>query len=402
MKKIIFIEPDAKGGDGHGLDNLIEASLYFSNQKNFWFLNKNFHANNLYIPNFVQIKKIFNTRKNKIFKIFYFFKILIEVIILLLHFILKQKIFLFLKAIYLNKLTIPYYFFSFYFEYKKIDIENNDSIILYSCRTKELELIYFALILEIKLPNIHCRVLYPPKDKKLKNFYFYCKEIIKNKKNFFIYSEVSNIKDMIEKKLLYNVDITTGVYSFNVKNKKNSNFFIGFLGDSRVDKGFNKIPTFLENISNNKNFNFIIQLSKKVFPETEYSRNKILKMAKTNSRILIKEGYLDFYEFRKLLQTIDIMPIIYNPGQMNFAGSNIFFRCIANEIPMIVPKNINNIKKFLTFNSFLESESIDDYINQCIKISNNYEYFLNEAKKESALYKKNVSKDPLILRLEQL
>jgi hypothetical protein len=402
MKKIIFIEPDAKGGDGHGLDNLIEASLYFSNQKNFWFLNKNFNANNLYIPDFVKIKKIFNTRKNKFFKIFYFFKILIETIILLLHFFLKKKIFLFLKAIYLNKLTVPYYFFSFYFEYKKIDIENNDSIILYSCRTKELELIYFSLILGIKLPNIHCRVLYPPKDKKLKNFYFYCKEIIKNKKNFFIYSEVSSIKDMIEKKLLYNVDITTGVYSFNVKNKKNSSFVIGFLGDSRADKGFNKIPTFLENISNNKNFNFIIQLSKKVFPGTEYTRNKIAKMAETNSRILIKEGYLDFYEFRKLLQTIDIMPIIYNPGQMNFAGSNIFFRCIANEIPMIIPKNINNIKKFLTFNSFLESESIDDYINQCIKISNNYEYYLNEAKKESALYKKNISKDPLILRLKEL
>jgi hypothetical protein len=74
-------------------------------------------------------------------------------------------------------------------------------------------------MLDIKLPSIHCRVLYPPKDKKLKNFYFYCKAIIKNKKNFFIYSEVANIKNMIEKKLLYNVDITTGVYSFNVKRR---------------------------------------------------------------------------------------------------------------------------------------------------------------------------------------
>jgi hypothetical protein len=124
-------------------------------------------------------------------------------------------------------------------------------------------------------------------------------------------------------------------------------------------------------------------------------------MAKTNSKILIRQGYLDFYEFRKVLQTIDIMPIIYNPGQMNFVGSNIFFRCIANEIPMIIPKNINNIKKFLTFNSFLESESIDDYINQCIKISNNYEYYLNEAKKESSLYKKNISNDPLISRVKE-
>ena len=401
MKKIIFIEPEAKGGAGHGLDLLTEASLYFSKQKNFWFVNKTFNANNLYIPNFVEIKKIFKTRKNTFLEIFYFFKILIETIILLFHFFYKKKFLLFLKAIYLNKLTVPKYFFSFYFEYKKIDIENNDNIILYSCQTKELELIYFTLVLGIKLPNIHCRVLYPPKDKKLKNFYFYCKNIINNKKNFFIYSEVTNIKDMIEKKLLCNVDITTSIYSFNVKNKKNKNFVIGFLGDSRVDKGFNKIPTFFEKIHKNKNFDLIIQLSRRVFPGTEFARDEIIRMAKKNSKILIKEGYLDFHEFRKLLQIIDIMPIIYNSDQIDSVGSNIFFRCIANEIPMVIPKN-TNIKKFLTFNSFLESESIDDCINQCIKISNNYEFYLNEAKKESALYKKKFSKDPLIFRVKEL
>ena len=402
MKKIIFIEPESKGGGGHGLDLLTEASLYFLDQKKFWFLNKTFKSNNLYIPDFIEIKKIFDTRKDIIFKIFYFFKIVIETIILLFHFFFEKKFFLFLKAIYLNKLTVPKYFFSFYFEYKKIDIENSDNIILYSCQTKELELIYFTLILEIKLPNIHCRVLYPPKDKKLKNFYFYCKNIINNKKNFFIYSEVDNIKNMIEKKLLFNVDISSSIYSFNVKNKKNSNFILGFLGDSRVDKGFNKIPTFLEKMHNNKNFNFIIQLSKRVFPGTEFARNEIIRMAKKNSKILIKEGYLDFHVFRKLLQTIDIMPIIYNSDQINSVGSNIFFRCIANEIPMVIPKNTNNIKKFLTFNSFLESESIDDYINQCIKISNNFEFYLNEAKKESALYKKNFLTDPLIFRVKEL
>ena len=128
---------------------------------------------------------------------------------------------------------------------------------------------------------------------------------------------------------------------------------------------------------------------------------EIIKIAKNNSRILIKKGYLDFYEFRKLLQSIDIMPIIYNSDQINSVGSNILFKCIANEIPMIIPKN-TNIRKFLTFNSFLESESIDDYISQCIKISNNYEFYLNEAKKESALYKKKFSKDPLIFRVKEL
>lgn len=120
MKKIIFIEPDAKGGDGHGLDNLIEASLYFSNQKNFWFLNKTFNANNLYIPSFVQIKKIFYTPKNKIFRIFYFCKVLIDTIILLLYFLFKKKFLLFLKAIYLNKLTVPHYFFLSILNIKKL------------------------------------------------------------------------------------------------------------------------------------------------------------------------------------------------------------------------------------------------------------------------------------------
>ena len=124
MKKIIFLEPGAKGADGgHGLDNLIEASLYFSNQKIFFFLNKTFNPNNLYIPNFVEIKKIFNTNKNRILQIFFFFKIFLETIILLFHFFFKKKIFLFLKAIYYNKFTVPQYFYSFYFEYRKIDIK---------------------------------------------------------------------------------------------------------------------------------------------------------------------------------------------------------------------------------------------------------------------------------------
>lgn len=67
---------------------------------------------------------------------------------------------------------------------------------------------------------------------------------------------------------------------------------------------------------------------------------------------------------------------------------------------MVIPKNTNNIKKFLTFNSFLESESIDDCINQCIKISNNYEFYLNEAKKNLLYIKKNFLKILLFLELK--
>ena len=98
MKKIIFIEPDAKSGDGHGLDNLIEASLYFSNQKNFFFLNKTFNPNNLYIPNFVKIKKIFNTNKNKILKNIFFFSNSFRNNYFIIPFLLKKKSFLIYKG----------------------------------------------------------------------------------------------------------------------------------------------------------------------------------------------------------------------------------------------------------------------------------------------------------------
>ena len=79
--KLIFFEGDMIGGRGHHLDNLIEASIFFSNKFNIiWFANSEFNANNLFIPKNIKIKNIIKTNnlnkfKNKTF--YFFFEILI-------------------------------------------------------------------------------------------------------------------------------------------------------------------------------------------------------------------------------------------------------------------------------------------------------------------------------------
>ena len=74
-KKLLLIESEMLNARGHFLDYLIETSNYFKKTKNiFWFLNKDFDSQNLYLPEYCNIRKIiksnrFMRKKNK----FYYF-----------------------------------------------------------------------------------------------------------------------------------------------------------------------------------------------------------------------------------------------------------------------------------------------------------------------------------------
>ena len=57
-KKLILIEAEMTRAKGHFLDYLIETSNYFKeNNDIIWFLNKKFKSQNLYIPNYCNIKE---------------------------------------------------------------------------------------------------------------------------------------------------------------------------------------------------------------------------------------------------------------------------------------------------------------------------------------------------------
>jgi hypothetical protein len=110
----------------------------------------------------------------------------------------------------------------------------------------------------------------------------------------------------------------------------------------------------------------------------------------------IIEKYCDFFEYREILKNIDIMPILYPLSQTNTVGSGVFYSCLTHEIPIIIPRNSVYLKKLLNFSSYEEATEIDEYVEKTILIAKNYDFYLNEAKKESLNYKSKIESDPLV------
>lgn len=411
--KILFFEPETSDQLlGHHLDTMIETSVFFKNKRNeiIWFLNKRFNKENYYIPNYINVQNVIETAKRKFLSI----KNILEVLnissknlfyyfFFLFHFLLKGKIVQIIKAISCNYFTLPKYFPSFYFNYKNLNMLENDNIVIPSTRDNDIELFYFLYILEKKIPNLHFKILYPPKDRKFKNFFFYLKKInslgkINNK--FYFYSEVNYTKKIIKKKLDIKIDKFSHAYSFS-KKKFNKKITIGFLGAATVEKGFLKIPDLINKLKDKlKNLNFIIQMTN-VDKTVENAANKIINIAKKDSKIKIIDNYQDYKSYRSLLKKISIMPLMYEPGYFKKRGSGIFFSCITNEIPMIIPKNCTLWKKFLNrkYKNFNEASNLNEFCEKIISMIKNYKYFLDQAKKQSINYKEILKRDLMLKRI---
>lgn len=391
-KKLIFIESLLKDGGGHHMDNLIETSLYFKkNNEIHWLLNENFKKKKLYIPDNVILnpcipdenKDLFEKTKNLFFLIFLFIK--------------EKRLLKFIQIFCKNFFSIPRYFNHQVFNYFKIQkFEPEDTVVIQSCRPKDVELVYFLSGLIEKMPKIIMRILYPPKKKKLKNFYYHTQKLIDDKKHVKIFTEVSSIKDYIKKRLDYDVQNFTQIYSFHNRTIPKK-FTLGFLGESRIDKGFDRLPNFINILLNNGlDCNFIIQFSKKIYSNTDKTKKQITDISKFNSNIKIIDGYIDFWEYRNLLKEINIMPLLYESDKLNFVGSGLFYSCITNEIPMIIPSKADLLDEYLMFNSFEKANTDEEYMQSVKKIIKNYGLYLTECKKLSSKYKKSLLNDPLV------
>jgi len=412
--KILFFEPETSDQLlGHHLDTMIETSIFLKNKQNeiIWFLNKKFNKENYYIPSYIKVQNVIETAKRKFLSIKSIFVIvnisiknLFYYFFFLFYFLLKGKIVLLIKAIACNYFTFPKYFPSFYFNYKDLNMVENDNIVIPSTRDNDIELFYFLYILEKKIPNLHFKILYPPKESKIKNFFFYLRKIntlkeINNK--FHFYSEVNYTKKIIKKKLNIKINNFSHAFSFSEKRYNKKNITIGFLGAATIEKGFIKLPDLILKLKNKlKNLKFIIQITD-INRTVEDAAKKIINIAKKDNRIKIIRNYQDYKSYRSLLKKINIMPLMYEPGYFKKRGSGIFFSCITNEIPMIIPKNCTLWKSFLNKNykNFQEASNLNEFYKGIVYMSNNYKYFLNQAKKQSLNYKQILKKDIMLKRI---
>lgn len=412
-RKLLFFEGEMTGGKGHHLDNLIEATIFFKEKFNItWFTNENFEKQNLFIPNQTEVKKIINTNKfirneNKLFyflnEIYFFFSNICEIFFFTFYFLHKKKLYIFIKTLISNYLIIPRYFRPFYLEYIKENIGDYDQIIIQSCRTKDIALIYFLTSIEKNIPKIHIRVLYPPKN-NFKGFFFYLNKIKKKILNdqINIYTEIDYSKKLIEKQckdLKNRVFIFNQIYTFYSKKKEGQPINIGFVGDARVNKGFNKLPEFIEKLySKDKNIRYLIQFSK-TYEETTETRNILMKMASRIPNLEIIEKYCDYLEYRNLLKKINIMPLMYPASHLNVVGSGVFYSCLTNEISLVIPSGSNYLKNLLNYKCYEEAKDTDDFVNKSILIAENYSNYLREAKRQSTEYKLKIKNDPLVKKI---
>jgi len=412
-KKLLLVESEMTEAKGHYLDYLIETSFYFmSERKIIWFLNKNFKTKNIQLPEFCLIKKIiksnfFHIKKNRslyfLEEIFIFIKSLGNIFFFTIFFLKsKRKLFNFYKTLYKNYFILPKYFKSFYLNYLKYNFNSNDDIIFQSCRRKDLSLIYFLSCIENKnLPKIHVRVFHLP-NKRFKGFYFYIK-LMKNqitKGKIFLYTEKGFKYNYLKNDFDNDIPLnhTKPIITFYKRQNIIKNHIIGFVGEARVNKGFNRIPEFIKKINQlHENIDFIVHATN-INNSTNQSYNEILRLSSIHKNINITNKYHNYREYRKLLSRITIMPLLYDSDQIKI-GSAVLYSCISNEIIPIFPKNSDYLNDILVDGSFLTANDIDDFCFKTSTIIGNYKNFLSKIKISSSYLKKSIDKDPLITNI---
>ena len=398
-----------KSPRGHYLDNLIESYYFFENDFNIYcLLNKIFDPQGTFIPEKFKINKILNRnnfeKKEKkflhyFFEIISFFKRFISSLILIPYFIINKNMLNYLKALLSNNFILPRYFIELFFFLKTNNFTTSDHILFQTTRNKHMSLANFLARLEKNIPQIHLRILYTPSTKKLGGFFYFLNKIklyLINKKIFLYVLTKQNFE------ILSNyLKTENGIFLSNIpwvfferKNEKNFKT-VGYMGDARVSRGFNQLPSLIEKLSKtSKDFKFIIQYSKVDIPVKEAS-DKLFEMAKSNPNIKIYLKYMDYKEFRDTLQSIDIMPILHNSEEINLGNPSTIYSSITHQIPMTIPSNLKYMKDVLLHKSYEEADTIDNIVDKIVKIKDNYEEYLSSAKKNSSILLNIFNHDPL-------
>jgi hypothetical protein len=412
-KKLLLLETEMKGPGGHYLDNLIESFFFFKDDFQIYsLLNKSFDSRGTYVPDELEVLKLLNRnnfekKNNKllhyIFETLSFFKRLFLGIILVPFFLYKKNFVNYFNALISNRFILPRYFSEIYFFLKENNFSSEDHILFQTTRNKHMSLANFIIRLKLDIPKIHLRILYTPSYNKLGGFNFFLNKIkpFLKKKKVFIYVLTKKNYEILTNQLNFN----EGIFMSNIpwvffsRSINNLSKTIGYMGDARVNRGFNLLPELIEKLTAiSSDFKFIIQYAK-TDKTVIATSDKLHEMAKLNSNINICQKYLDYKEFRDTLKKIDIMPILHNSNEINLGNPSTIYSSITHEIPMTVPSNLKYMKDVLIHQSYEESNNIDETVKKILLIKNNYTNYLESAKKNSSILAAKFFNDPLKINI---
>jgi len=145
--------------------------------------------------------------------------------------------------------------------------------------------------------------------------------------------------------------------------------------------------------------NKILKLDLNIFTDIDKNtQNSFIQLTELNKRynnITLINEYCDYYEYRKLLKNITIMPLNYNIDQINI-GSGILYSCISHEIIPIIPSKTDYLEEVLVSGSNLSANNLDQFANSILEIIKNYDNYLNKIKISSKKLKNLIENDVLV------
>ena len=407
-KRLLLLETEMQGPGGHYLDNLLESFFFFKNDFIIHaVLNRMFDAEGTFVPDDLNVHKIlkrnnFEKKENKflhyLFELFFFLKRILSSIFLIPHFVIQKNFLNYAKALASNRFILPRYFSEIYFFLKENNFSEKDHIFFQTTRNKHMSLANFLVRIEKHIPKIHLRILYTPIERKFGGFYFFLNKIkffLNNK--IYLYVLTKKNFDIFKAKL----NSSNGIFLSNIpwvffkRTNDKSHKTVGYMGDARVNRGFNFLPKIIKELNNlSKDFKFIIQYSK-VNKDVKDTSDELINLAKSNANVTVYLKYMDYKEFRDTLQKIDIMPILHNADEINLGNPSTIYSSITHQIPMILPLNLKYMKDVLVHKSYEEADGIDEIIKKIDLIKNNYETYLVAARKNSEILFKLFNEDPL-------
>jgi len=123
-----------------------------------------------------------------------------------------------------------------------------------------------------------------------------------------------------------------------MKSINSKTIIIGFLGNAKVRKGFNEIPTILKNYSSiNPDFKAIIQPA--IFPWKGYT-SVLNELSSLSSKLIFTDKNLDLDQLVKLVASCDLLIWPYNSNSYSINASGLLYHASDYDIPVITLKGV--------------------------------------------------------------
>jgi len=362
-RRIFIFDVTAVVPYGHNYDSLLRVQKHFKNnhEKVYIFVPVNLHKRENQeeedifrnLPNmYFELHEIkpWTTRFNLIkkyvrfsYRIFWYFKNSIKIILLLKKFDKKFKL----------------------DEQDKVIFMNSD--LLFTS-------LFLSLFLKRKM-SIHIRFINVFEHFYLPRIWSIKKLATKIKKSCLTYvqisAETSNYAEYLSQ---YFEDVMVLPYPLKINSTKRINpgrtkNRIGILGSARPDKGFEQLPNLINQIDPDRELKFFVQQSASPWGA---SYSNTLSLLKSFENVELLEGNLSRKNLDFYIKNIDVMLLPYWGHIYITRGSAMFFESVENLIPVVAPIDTafgRDIREFKLGSTYFDATDIKYALSRALKLN---------------------------------